>query len=47
MMEAQLILATVAQRYALELVPGHPALEPQTMITLRPENGILMRLRPR
>ena len=46
MMEAQLILETVAQRYALELVPGHPV-EPQTMITLRPKNGILMRLRPR
>ncbi len=46
MMEAQLVLATIAQRYALELVPGHPV-APQTMITLRPENGIVMRLRPR
>lgn len=43
--EAQLILATVAQRYHLDLVPGHPiALHP--LITLRPRYGIRMTLRP-
>jgi len=44
--EAQLILATVAQRFALRLVPGHPvALEP--LITLRPRHGLAMTLHPR
>jgi cytochrome P450 len=41
LMELQLILATVAQRVRLDLVPGHPiALEPG--ITLRPKHGVLM-----
>jgi cytochrome P450 len=40
--EAQLVLATIAQRYRLDLVPGHPiALDPR--ITLRPKHGMLMR----
>ncbi len=44
--EAPLILATVAQRFALRLVPGHPvALEP--LITLRPRHGLAMTLHPR
>jgi cytochrome P450 len=46
MMELQLILATVAQRYRLALVPGHPV-ELDPMITLRPRYGILMDLVPR
>jgi cytochrome P450 len=41
MMEAQLILATVAQRYQLRLVPGHPV-EPQMVVTLRPRYGLPM-----
>ena len=42
LMEAQLILATLAQRYRLRLVPGHPV-EPQALITLRPKHGMAMR----
>lgn len=38
MMEAQLVLATVAQRYSLRLVPGHPV-EPQMVFTTRPRHG--------
>ena len=46
MMEAQLILATIAQRYWLRLVPGHP-IEPQALITLRPRQGVLVTLHER
>jgi cytochrome P450 len=46
MMEAQLVLATVAQRYALRLVPGH-AVEIQVLPTLRPRHGLPMTLHPR
>ena len=43
--EAQLILATVAQRYRLDLVPGHRvAMLP--LITLRPRYGMRMTIRP-
>jgi cytochrome P450 len=45
MMEAQLVLAAVAQRYRLELEPGHP-LVPEPMVTLRPRHGVVVRLRP-
>lgn len=41
LMEAQLIVAVVAQNYRLELVPGCPA-EPQPMITRQPHPGLLM-----
>lgn len=42
--EAQLVLATVAQRYHLDLLPGHPiVLDP--LITLRPRHGIWVTLR--
>jgi cytochrome P450 len=43
MTEAQLVLATVAQRYRPRLVPGH-AVEMQTAITLRPRHGMHVRL---
>jgi cytochrome P450 len=46
MMEAQLVLATVAQRYSLRLVPGH-RVEPQVLITVRPRYGLPMTLHPR
>jgi cytochrome P450 len=46
LMEAQIILASVMQRYRLELVPGHPV-EPEPLITLRPRHGLLMRLEKR
>ncbi len=41
MMEAQLILSTVAQRYQLRLVPGHQV-EPQMLVTLRPRYSLPM-----
>jgi cytochrome P450 len=40
-MEGVLLLATIAQRWRLRLVPGHPiALQP--IITLRPKHGVKM-----
>jgi cytochrome P450 len=39
MTEAQLILATIAQRYRLRLVPGHPV-ELQPLVTLRARHGM-------
>jgi cytochrome P450 len=42
-MEAVLILATLAQRWQLDLV-SHRDVEPQASITLRPKGGIRMRL---
>ena len=44
--EAQLVLATVAQRYCLRLVPGHPV-EPQVLLTMRPRHGLPMTLHNR
>jgi cytochrome P450 len=41
MLEAQLIIATVAQRYRLDLVPGQ-AIEPEPSVTLRPKHGLWM-----
>ena len=45
MMEMQLVLATIAQRYRLDLTPGQ-VIEPEPMVTLRPRNGIQMTVRP-
>jgi cytochrome P450 len=44
LMETQIILSMITQRYALELVPGHPV-EPEALVTLRPRHGIKMTLR--
>ncbi len=45
-MEGILVLATLAQRWHADLLPGHPvALEP--LITLRPKHGMKMILRQR
>jgi cytochrome P450 len=44
MLEARLILAMLAQRYRLDLVPHHPV-EPKAGITLRLRHGL--RMRPR
>jgi cytochrome P450 len=46
MAEATMLLATIAQRYRLRLVSGHPV-EPQGLITLRPRHGMMMTLTPR
>ncbi len=43
-MEAVLLLATIAQRFELELEPGFPIV-PQPSITLRPEYGIKVKLK--
>jgi cytochrome P450 len=41
LMEARLVLATIAQRYRLTLAPGHVvAAEP--LVTLRPRHGMKM-----
>ncbi|MBE0688889.1 MAG: cytochrome P450 [Anaerolineae bacterium] len=41
MMEAQLMLATIAQRWRPELQPGQ-VVEPEPLITLRPKGGLRM-----
>jgi cytochrome P450 len=46
MMEAQLITATIAQRYRLRLVPAHPV-EPEVSLTLRPKYGLPMTIHER
>jgi cytochrome P450 len=45
-MEGVLILATLAQKWKLRLVPGH-RIEAQPLITLRPKYGMLMQVEPR
>ena len=45
MAEAQLVLATIASRYCLEMAPGHPV-EPEPLITLRPRYGLSMYIQP-
>jgi cytochrome P450 len=45
-MEGVLILATLAQKWKLRLVPGH-RVEPQPLITLRPKYGMVMQVEPR
>jgi cytochrome P450 len=39
MLEGVLVLATLAQRFHLELVAGH-VLEPEALVTLRPKHGV-------
>ena len=43
LMEAQLVLATVAQRYQLRLRPGHPV-QPDPVFVLRTSHGLPMRV---
>jgi cytochrome P450 len=40
-MEGILILAVIAQKWKLRLVPGHP-IKTQPLITLRPKHGMMM-----
>ncbi|MGE0787368.1 MAG: cytochrome P450 [Sandaracinaceae bacterium] len=44
MMEGVLLLATLAQRFHLELAPGYPV-TPEAMVTLRPKHGVMVRAR--
>lgn len=46
MVEAALVIATVAQRYALRLVPGQ-RVAVESSVTLRPKHGLMMTLVPR
>jgi cytochrome P450 len=46
MTEGVLILATIAQRFRLLPVPGHPV-EPQPLLTLKPKRGIIVSLEER
>lgn len=46
MMEAVLLLATIAQRFRLQIVPGQ-RVKMQPTVTLRPRNGIQVTLRRR
>ena len=46
MMEATLLLATIAQRFQFRAVPGHPV-TPTPSFTLRPKQGIRMQLEKR
>jgi cytochrome P450 len=46
LMEGTLLLAAVAARYNLRLVPGHPV-ERQVAITMRPKHGLKMIVEPR
>ncbi|MDQ6829252.1 MAG: cytochrome P450, partial [Gemmatimonadota bacterium] len=45
-MEGIILLATIAQRWTLRLVPGHKV-ELQPMVTLRPKHGMMMRCEAR
>jgi cytochrome P450 len=45
-MEGILLIATIAQKWKLRLVPGHKV-ELQPLITLRPKHGMKMMLEPR
>ena len=45
-LELQLVLCRVAQRYRLELVPEHVP-TPEPLVTLRPKGGLPMRVRAR
>ena len=45
-MELVLIVATIAQRWDLELVPGHPIVT-QPLLTLRSRHGMRMTARRR
>jgi cytochrome P450 len=46
LIEAQLSVATLAQRYRLQLVPGH-RVEAWPLITLRPRYGMPMTIEAR
>ena len=46
LVEAKAILATIAQRYRVRLVPGH-IVEPIGLVTLRARNGVQVTLEPK
>ena len=46
LLEAAIVIGTLAQRFRFRLVPGHPVV-PEPLVTLRPRNGIPMALEAR
>ncbi len=46
MMESQMIMATLIREYQVDLEPGFEVV-PEPLITLRPKNGVMVRLRKR
>jgi cytochrome P450 len=46
MLESVLILATIASRWSLNLIPGRPVI-PESRVTLRPKHGLFMSAEPR
>lgn len=46
LMEGPLVLATVAQRFRLDVVPSHPVVM-DALVTLRPRHGLMMVPQPR
>jgi cytochrome P450 len=45
--EAALVLATILPRLDLAHVPGSPPVEPEALVTLRPRDGLIMRVQRR
>lgn len=45
-LEAAIVIGTLAQRFQFRLVPGHPV-DPEPLVTLRPRHGIRMTLHAR
>jgi cytochrome P450 len=46
LLEAGIVIGTLAQRFRFRLVPGHPV-EVEPLVTLRPKHGIRMTLHVR
>jgi cytochrome P450 len=46
LLEAAIVIGTLAQRFRFRLVPGHPVV-PEPLVTLRPRHGIRMTLHAR
>jgi cytochrome P450 len=46
LLEAAVVIGTIAQRFCFRLVPGHPVM-PEPLVTLRPRHGIRMRVSAR
>ncbi|WP_139491395.1 cytochrome P450 [Brevibacillus dissolubilis] len=44
LMELGLVIATIAQRFKLRLAEGHHPVEMEPLVTLRPKNGLRMRV---
>jgi cytochrome P450 len=46
MLEAAMVVATIAQKFQFRLVPGHPV-EPEPLVTLRFRHGLQMKIQVR